>query len=74
MTQHLPLDIARCQPQACRCDQATGCARATDWPTGDHIELQVVDSSIVLQQQSWCPMFIDRRGMELRSAQKAVPA
>lgn len=65
MTAHLPLDIARCQPQACHCPQADTCARATDWPTGDDIRLLVIDVSVALETQKCCPMFIDRRGVEL---------
>lgn len=67
MTPHLPLDVSRCTPNACRCLQSDLCARATDWPTGDHIELNVVDASTCLRRKgSCCPMFIDRRGLALR--------
>lgn len=68
MTQHLPLDLARCQPTGCR--QAAQCARANDWPTGDEIELTVIDASVCLttDRGSWCPMFIDLRGVALLEA------
>lgn len=68
MTPHLPLDIARCQPLAC--NQADRCARANDWPAGDDIELTVIDASVCLKTDSgsWCPMFIDRRGVALLEA------
>ncbi len=71
MTPHLPHDMARCRPTACQCPQAMQCARATDWPS---VHLAVIDGSVVLSQQSWCPMFIDNRGLALRAAQQAVPA
>lgn len=63
---HLPLDMARCQPLACR--QSDRCARATDWPTGDHVELSVIDASVCLSSDrgAWCAMFIDRRGLALQ--------
>lgn len=68
MTPHLQLDRARCEPTHCR--QADRCARATDWPTGDDIDLTVVDASVCLttDRGSWCPMFIDRRGLALLEA------
>lgn len=60
----LPVDRARCEPLGCR--QADRCARANDWPTGDDVELQVVDASVsITGRQSWCPMFIDKRGVAL---------
>ena len=62
----LPTNCARCQPIGCK--QAANCARATDWPTGDDIELQVVDASVsITNRQAWCPMFIDRRGLALQA-------
>ena len=68
VTQHLPLDFARCAPTACR--QSQQCARCTDIPTGDGIELSFVDASVCLttDRGSWCPMFIDRRGIALLEA------
>jgi hypothetical protein len=65
MADHLPTSCARCEPIGCR--QADRCARATDWPTGDDIELQIVDASVCLTTDRgvWCPMFIDRRGLAL---------
>jgi hypothetical protein len=71
LSPHLPNDMARCRPTACQCPQALGCARATDWPNQ---QVPVVDASAVLGQQSWCPMFIDKRGLALRAVQQAVPA
>lgn len=64
----LPNNMARCEPTGCK--QSTGCARAQDWPTGDDIELSVVDASVCLttDRDSWCPMFIDRRGVALLEA------
>lgn len=64
---HLPLDIARCSPSR-RCPQLSACARACDWPEGDQ-EPDVIDASITFGQRgSWCPMFIDVRGIDLRAA------
>lgn len=72
MTPHLPLDVSRCTPNACRCAQADRCARATDWPTGDHIELNVVDGSVCIPPSGWCALFVDRRGLALQP--KGEPA
>lgn len=68
MTSHLSQATARCEPRGCK--QADRCARATDWPTGDDIDLQVVDASVCLTtaRGSWCPMFIDQRGVALLEA------
>lgn len=65
---HLPTDMARCKPIGCK--QVADCARAQDWPTGDDVELSVVDASVCLttERGSWCPMFIDRRGVALLEA------
>lgn len=65
---HLPIDIARCQPTGCR--QVDRCARAQDWPTGDDIDLTVIDASVCLstEARTWCPMFIDARMVVLLEA------
>jgi hypothetical protein len=64
---HLPLDVARCSPTRA-CPQRGICARACDWPA-DIEHLPVIDASITFGQRgSWCPMFIDVRGIDLRAA------
>lgn len=68
MTAHLAPDVARCQPTGCR--QSERCARANDWPIGEHIDLPIVDASVCLttDRSNWCPMFIDLRGLALLEA------
>jgi hypothetical protein len=63
---HLPLDVARCMPSCCV--QMADCARANDWPSGEHIRLPVVDASAGRKSGDWCSMFIDSRGVALRGA------
>lgn len=61
----LPLDIARCVPSR-ECLQRCNCARANDWPDSDR--LVMVDGSVAAHTEgNWCPMFIDSRGLALRS-------
>jgi hypothetical protein len=69
----LPYDVARCQPTGCK--QSADCARANDWPTGDDINLSIVDASVSLtSSQEWCPMFIDMRGADLVAPSKPEKA
>lgn len=56
----LPLDVSRCAPSL-ECPQRCNCARANDWPDA---LVPVVDASVSLIA-GWCPMFIDKRGVEL---------
>lgn len=64
---HLPLDVARCSPTRA-CPQRGICARACDWPQGEP-ELTVIDATVTFGRRgSWCPMFIDTRGIDLRAA------
>lgn len=56
---HMPLDVARCRPEAYHCHKAHNCARATDWPLlGPTQHLTVVDASLCLPAGE-CQMFID---------------
>lgn len=57
----LPLDIARCTPSR-ECQQRCNCARALAELDDDTL---MVDASICIVGEGWCPMFIDRRGVEL---------
>jgi hypothetical protein len=52
----------RCTPSR-ECAQAATCARFRAARA-----VTTVDASLCLRPGAWCPMFIDRRGLALRSA------